>query len=100
MTFNTKLSDVMSKANANPSGSIIFQIHCYESKRLCLVYKVRICISLGYLLVLSWTSILAVKYKNFLKRKEESGRGRMISNCIASSFFGELKRRAMSNLLS
>ena len=29
MTFKTKLSDVMSKANANPSGSIIFQIQCF-----------------------------------------------------------------------
>ena len=27
-TLKTKLSDVMSKANANPSSSIIFQIHC------------------------------------------------------------------------
>ena len=29
ITFKTKLSDVMSKAKANPSGSIIFQIHCF-----------------------------------------------------------------------
>ena len=29
LTFQTKLLDVMSKANANPSGSIIFQIHCF-----------------------------------------------------------------------
>ena len=28
LTFKIKLSDVMSKVNANPSGSIIFQIHC------------------------------------------------------------------------
>ena len=29
LTFKTKLSDVMSKANANPLGSIIFQIPCF-----------------------------------------------------------------------
>ena len=29
LTFKTKLSDVMSKANVNPFGSIIFQIHCF-----------------------------------------------------------------------
>ena len=27
LTFKTKLSDMMSKANANPSSSVIFQIH-------------------------------------------------------------------------
>ena len=93
LAFKTKLSDVMSKAkaNANPSGSIIFQIHCFLSKRMYLVDKARICRSLGYLLVLSWTSILVVKYKNFLKKKGESGRVRMTSNCIASSIFGEIK---------
>ena len=81
----------MSKASANPSGSIIFQIHCFLSKRMYLVYKARIFPSLLYLLVLSWILILAVKYKSFLKNKRGSGRGRMASNCIASSLFGETK---------
>ena len=29
LTFKTKLSDVISKANANPLGSIIFKIHSF-----------------------------------------------------------------------
>ena len=38
-TYKTKLSDVMLKANANSSGFIILQIHCFLSKRMYLVYK-------------------------------------------------------------
>ena len=87
----TKLSDVISKANTNPSCSKIFEIHYFLFKRIYLVYKVRICKCFGYLLVLSWTKILAVKYKIVLKKKGESGRGRMTINCISSSLFGETK---------
>ena len=38
-------------------------------------------------------------YKNFLKKKEESGRGRMTSNCTASSLFREIKTFMFSSII-
>ena len=43
--------------------------------------------------------MLAVKYKNFLKEKGESGRGRMTSNCIAFSLFEETKTFMFSSII-
>ena len=60
----------------------------------------RICTRLDYLLVLSWTFILDVKFKNFLEKKGEIGRGRMTSNCIASSLLGETKTFMLSPIIN